>query len=129
MFNRRAIGPSLTISRKEPPPFQRAPVRPDEHAQTGRVEELELCEVDDQVVGALLGGLGKRRAHRWSGGQIETAAKLKEHRIAAFIRLEINAQLVMRHLRGLPFAPAPSFALPPARPGLGRNARRLRPNE
>ena len=100
------MGPSLTIRRSEPPcsaARRCAPIntpRPVESRNSSCVRSTMMLWL------SLVGRVAQRGAHRRRRREIEAAAQLEDERVAAVLGLQIDAQLVVRHLRAFAFAPA-----------------------
>ncbi len=68
----------------------RAAMRADEDAEAGRIEKLELREIDDEMMAAVFRRVAQRGAHRRRRREIEAAAQLEDQRVATVLCLEVN---------------------------------------
>jgi hypothetical protein len=70
----------------------------DEHAEPGRVQEVDLLQVDDDVVGAVADQLDQLLAQLWRGVDVDLTGHL-EHRVVvilAHVEVEIHPLLQSR---------------------------------
>ena len=91
MFSKRKIGPSLTTRPQGFAALGRPAMRADQHAQTRRVEKLELRQIDDQVVAAPFGCVGQGRPNRRRRREIEASSQPEDERLSAIFGLEVYA--------------------------------------
>ena len=88
MRNRRRIWPSFATSRTSPSNSFARRWRADQRAQAGRVEEVDLVQVDDQAVVAAFGGADERRAHRRRRRDVERTGQLEDVRAVDHVHVD-----------------------------------------